>query len=134
MRSFLIGMEMIGATALLILAGSARAEELERFAGLVCKTPDGIKAVFALHEAETDTTVTTLMSEIKAVNEKEGSEDCKLRNIMAQDSAVVETFHWRNSYYDVKRINVWADCNEGFCVFSKGDDAYVASENHDPAA
>jgi hypothetical protein len=135
-RNMLIGGLMIASTIALMWASGARAEEeeLERFAGLVCKTPEGVKAVFAIHGKTLESSVATLVSEIRAVNEKEGTEDCNFRQIMEQDQEVVSNFHWRGQDFDIRRIKVWADCNEGVCIYSKQDDAYIAAENKDAAA
>ena len=101
---------------------------------MVCKTPEGVKAVFAIHERTLESTVATLVSEIKAVNEREGTEDRNVRQIMEQDQEVVLNFHWHGQDFDIKRVKVWADCNEGLCIYSKQDDAYIAAENRDAAA
>lgn len=130
MHVYLKASLMIGATLALVWAGSARASEsLDRFQGLVCSSPDGIKAVFTLHEKSSDSTTETLLSEIALIN-KSGN-DCAIRNIMEIDREVVATFPWRGAYFDVRRVEVWATCHEGFCIMGQQGNAFIAAANKD---
>lgn len=130
-KNLLAALLMVVFVAALIWAGSARAQSLDQFQGLVCKTPEGVRSVFKLHEQKTEDSLDTLLAEIKNVNEAEGEKDCAFRTVMEMDQEVKLTFHWRSADFDVKRIEIRTDCGEKSCIV---EDGYVAAENKDTPA
>lgn len=126
LKNLLIGGGMIGATILLIFASGARAgpdDTDNRFTGLVCKTPEAVRSVFEIHDANPDDPIQV---NVETINKK-APDSCNIKSIVTNaDKGVVISFHAAGMDIDVKRFGIFAECNDGFCVYAKFDDQYIA--------
>lgn len=111
MKQLLIGLGMCAATALIVLAGSAKAET-SKGTGLVCKSQAGVEAIF-------DYGVKNPTASIGDAIAAGVKDECDVKSIMYEKGEAVLTLAHGTNKYDVTKITVLAVCEQGVCIFGK---------------
>ena len=121
-KEMLIGAGLILGTALLVWAGNARAEETTRIAGLLCKSQEGVKSFLAIHESNGQI---PLPSALEKINDTMGEDTCIFGVVMGQEKEILDNVPFDGHTADIIRVEVWAECMGGFCIWAKQPDVFV---------
>ena len=109
------------AFALVLLSTTAHAKT-GRSEGLICKTPEAIESIFALHEANKEA---TLLENIVAEN-KVVPDACTYLAAIIETKETVASFKFEDKQVDVLKATIEAVCQDGMCAYGDDVDMFIA--------
>ena len=126
MRNYLIGAAMIAATALLVYEAKAAEVIHGDRPGMLCKTQQGIQAVFAMGDADSNL---ALEDAVTAVNDKLGRAECTMSDPYFEKKEKVGEISHMVQHFDILRIalmrqaqDTYVQIGEAFACFPHGEE------------
>ena len=119
-KQLLIAAGMLAATALVVFAGKAKAEDVRNVNAVLCDRVEELESVYAVHEAMPELEFAGILQQVKA---KIGSDNCL--PVLAK-VAIIETVKTiENGTLDILKVEVRTACQDQVCFNFHGQTAYL---------